>query len=330
MSFNPRGLIKLVRRGLAGARALPALFLLLALPALPALSAESPLSFALQVDAGLFYGQTDEYVYQADRERELSRLEWEEHTVPFINLRGTVGFRNFFVTVDVLTTIPIQSGNMRDYDYMLAGSDALSNFSEHEIKFGKHVEIFPQIGYVFQLGRWSLAPAVGFLYRDREWNAVGGYTQYAAGVPWSADIPKETFTGSIVSYEATIMLPTLSLVTGYSITRRFEVGFDVCWYPYLSLNTTDTHYLRKTVFYDTMRGGMGVAAELELIYHPVSIANMDFSASFGFEGIYPQKGTTASSSIGYDTGLVAARTASKMVTTLFWFSLGIVITPQRI
>jgi outer membrane protease len=177
-----------------------------------------------------------------------------------------------------------------------------------------------------------LSPSAGFLYRNRKWTAEDGYVQYpSTGVPWTDSVTKEKTAGVIISYEEEIWFPTISLGVSYMFSPRFETALTASWYPYLHIETIDSHFLRKTAFYDTMKGGMGVYAELSLIYHPVSTESVNFVFSGGFEGIYPKRGTTSSGSIGYDTGLVAAATTEpKLTSNLGWFSMGVLIYPELI
>jgi outer membrane protease len=238
---------------------------------------------------------------------------------------------NFFIDLSVLTAISIKSGMMRDYDYMLSNSDAQSHYSEHDAWFDKHLEIHPEIGYTFNFGNWSLYPSAGFLLRHRKWSAEDGYVQYPSpGQPWSSSDATQKTNGVVISYVEAIWFPTVSLGVSYRINGRFEAALSGSWYPYLNIETIDSHYIRRTVFYDTMRGGMGFLSELALTYHPVSTNAMNFRAAFGFEGIYPNKGTTSTGSIGYDTGKIAAATQSHMESNLFWLTMGVVIYPELV
>ena len=293
--------------------------------------AEIPLDGSLQLYTGMLFGGMTEYVYERGREQELSRLEWEENFVPYLDLIAEFDIWNIFLRVSVLTVIPIPSGLMRDYDYKLPDSDARSHYSEHNAMFDKHLEIEPEIGCFFSVGRFSFAPGIGILFRSRKWTAVDGFVQYPAAGAWSEDTSKQKIAGAIISYEESTWFPTINLDTSFWINDRFTLGLTAVWYPYLEVKTIDSHYLRKTRFHDEMRGGMGCLAEIFLTYSPVRATGHHFIASFGYEGLFPVKGSSGIGAMGYDNGLEwDDRYQSKMESHLFWFSIGIMIYPQEI
>jgi outer membrane protease len=296
--------------------------------------AEIPIGGSLQTHIGMFFGGMTEYVYEKGRDQELSRLEWEENFVPYVVVSGELDIWKFFLEASVITAIPIRSGLMRDYDYMLPGSDVQSHYSEHDAIFDKHLEIAPKLGYFFSIGRFSFAPSIGILFRSRKWTATGGFAQYPSVGAWSEDTPKEKMAGAVISYEESTWFPTVSLESGFAINDRFNLGLTAVWYPYLDIKTIDSHYIRKTQFHDTMRGGMGCLAELSIMYSLYSkrkATGHHFLAAVGYEGLFPPKGTTDIGSVGYDTGLVRDENyQSKMESNLFWFSLGIMLYPEEI
>jgi outer membrane protease len=291
---------------------------------------ESPVSGSLEAFMGFFYGKTTEYVYDTGRERERSRLEWEEEFVPFITLTGEITFKIFFLDLSVLTAIPVSSGFMQDFDYMLPGSSAQSHYSRHNARFNNHLELYPSIGYAFDFGRWYLAPSAGFLYRDRKWTAEDGYVQYPSpGQPWSDSVEKRKTNGAIISYEELIWFPTVTLEGGFRINKLLEASLAGTWYPYMEVETIDSHFLRETVFYDYMKGGMGFLAELSFVYKPSKSDMVNFIANIGFEGIYPRRGTSSVGAIGYDTGIAEeSGIQSKMESNLWWITLGVQIFPR--
>jgi outer membrane protease len=313
-------------------RGLPVLLALFVLPVVPLMSEEAPVSGSFHLNTGVFFGGMTEYVFEKGREQELSRLEWEENFVPYIEAIGEVTFKNFFFDLSVLSAIPAKSGAMRDSDYMLAGSDEQSHFSKHDAWFDKHLEAFFSIGYAFHVGNWTLSPAAGFMYRVRKWTAEDGYVQYPTpGRPWSEQTPKENTRGVIISYEEEMWFPIVSLGAAYQINKNWGSALCASWYPYLNVETIDSHFLRKTVFYDSMKGGNGVYAELALLYYPRAAEALNFKFAVGFEGIYPPKGTSRIAAIGYDSGVTeSAQTQPTLESNLFWVSLGVVFYPGKI
>jgi outer membrane protease len=291
--------------------------------------AEIPLSGSLQTHLGVFFGSMNEYVYEEGREHELSRLEWEENFVPYLAVVGSLNISNFFIDLTLITAIPVQSGSMQDFDFMLPSSDETSHYSKHDAMFEKHLEISPEIGFAFDFGKWYIAPSVGILFRNRKWAAVDGYIQYPDNGPWNEGVEKKDMAGVVISYEELMWCPTVSLALGFTIRDRVEIGLSGTWYPYMFVNTIDSHMIRATRFHDTMEGGLGMLGELSVTYHPKGTDMLNFIFAAGYEGIFAEKGTTASGAIGYDNGLIIdSGYQSKMESNLFWVSLGVTMYPE--
>jgi outer membrane protease len=291
--------------------------------------AENPLSGSLQTHLGSFFGGMNEYVYEEGREHELSRLEWEENFVPYVAVAGELTAWNFFLNLSLISAIPVKSGFMQDFDYMLPSSDETSHYSKHDAMFEKHLEISPKIGYLFDFGKWYIAPSAGILFRNRKWSAVDGYTQYPDKGPWNEGIEKKDMAGVVISYEESMWSPIVTLSGGFNIGERFGIGLTGTWYPYLFINTIDSHMIRATRFHDTMEGGFGILGELSFTYYPKGSDMLNFIFAAGYEGIFAEKGTTASGAIGYDNGLVIdSGYQSKMESNLGWISLGVMMYPE--
>jgi len=308
------------------------LLLLLLLPDSSLLHAEGTFDVNTVLTTGVFYGGMNEYVFEKGKDHELSRLEWEEHFVPYIDLRTEFEFWNFFTCVSLLTSIPVKSGVMRDYDYMLKDSDALSNFSQHDALFDKHLEIYPEIGWGFDIGILYLGASVGFLYRDRKWTAADGYAQYPPrGEPWVVTVPKEQLTGAVITYEEILQAPVLALYADISLNKQFKLGFVGNWYPYLDISTTDTHILRKTQFIDKMKGGWGTLLEFSVSYFPKTSDIIGFQFGIGYEGIFPEKGTSKSSNLGLNSWLGEDyEIESQIRSNLFWADIGFIVYPFKL
>jgi outer membrane protease len=218
---------------------------------------------------------------------------------------------------------------MQDFDYMLPSSDATSHYSKHNAMFEKHLELSPRIGYTVEFEKGYIEASAGFLFRNRKWSAVDGYTQYPTSGPWDEDVEKKDMAGVVISYEELMWCPTVSLAGGFTIKEHFEIGLSTTWYPYMFVNTIDSHMIRATRFHDKMEGGLGILAELSLAYYPKTTDVLSFIFAAGYEGIFAEKGTTASGAIGYDNGLVVdSGYESKMESNLGWVSIGVMMYPE--
>ena len=292
----------------------------------------SPFGGSIELFTGVFYSDMIEYVFEKGRKDELSRLEWEEHFVPYLNLRGEFDFWNFFTCVSLITSIPVRSGYMRDYDYMLSDTGRPSHFSQHDAMFDKHLEIYPEIGWGIDIWRFYFGASAGFLYRNRKWSATGGYTQYPKqGEYWSDDLPKQEQAGTVITYEESLWAPVLSLYIDFSINERFTIGNTTSWYPYINVKTIDTHILRQTRFHDEMLGGWGILTETNVTYRPKTSDIVNFKLGFGYEGLFPNRGTSASGGLGMDTYLgYDSEIESQLESYLFWLHLGVIIYPAKL
>jgi outer membrane protease len=299
----------------------------------PALHAEDkPFKGSVEVLTAAFFGGMNEYVFEKDRKHEVSRLEWDENFVPYIDLRGQFEFWDFFTCLSLITSIPVKSGRMRDYDYTIPNSSAVSHYSEHDALFDKHLEIFPEIGWGRHIGNWYFAASAGFLYRNRKWTASGGWTQYPSvdGEAWNDSVPKEQQAGTIITYEEAFWTPVITLYADFTITKSFTIGLASGWYPYLDITTVDTHILRSIQFFDHMQGGWGTTVDLSLTWQPANTESVAFLFGMGYEGIFPQRGTTSTGGIGSDIWLgVSPSVESYITSNLFWVNAGICLYPEK-
>jgi len=285
-------------------------------------------SGSIQMLMGVLFGKMTEFVYIKGIEQELSRLEWEEHFVPYLGSIPGLKIGNFFINARMITAIPLKAGNMRDYDYMkiltIPISNTLTNFSEHDSMLERHFEVSPSAGWTFQIGSaFLLSPYAGLTYRSRKWTAMNGYYEYPPG---SKPI---TVSGSIITYEDSTWFPTIGIIARYDLNTRFAVGLKGACYPYLNVKTTDTHILKKTVYYDKMSGGWGAFGGLELSFKPLRYNALTFKFEAGYEGLFPPKGITSSAAVG-GVPVLDKAAQSKMESNLWWISLGISLSPSEL
>ncbi|MDR1249146.1 MAG: hypothetical protein LBK63_07580 [Treponema sp.] len=103
------------------------------------------------------------------------------------------------------------------------------------------------------------------------------------------------------------------------------------WYPYLQVDTIDSHYLKLERYIDAMRGGMGGLVSAEVSYHPASLRGMEFTLSIGWEGIFPNKGSTSTGDIGQSAALILETGYySKIESKLWWINCGIILYPGEL
>jgi hypothetical protein len=119
----------------------------------------------------------------------------------------------------------------------------------------------------------------------------------------------------------------------HTFFERFTVLLEGSFFPYLEVKTIDTHVVRLTRFYDTMKGGMGGYAGIKLYYTPRHSDKMDFMLGAAWEGLYSQKGSIASGAVGYgepDDLIISRADQSKIESSIWWFSVGSVFYPEKL
>jgi hypothetical protein len=91
-------------------------------------------------------------------------------------LRGKLESWGFFLGGGILFAVPVQSGFMKDHDFPIPGSDAVSHYSRYDVYLDKHFDTTGELGYTYvpPFG-WSMVLSGGFLYRNCKWTAANGY-----------------------------------------------------------------------------------------------------------------------------------------------------------
>ena len=264
----------------------------------PLLDETRDFSLSFEARAGMLHGLTREYVYEGDKQ--ISRLEWEEKTVPYIHTALGFAWKRFFISGTAKNAVPLQSGSMRNYDYLLPGSNALTNFSKHDARLDRHNEYDIGIGYGFAVkNRLSISPSAGFLYSNRKWTASDGYLRYAPeGAALQGGEPKRTVTGAVITYEQKISYFYAAVETRYYLFDKIMLGAYFRLYPYIWAESVDHHIMRSTEFFDSMPGGIGGSLGLLAGYRPARLPNLELAAGFTFEKLFKTKGAVAQRSTG--------------------------------
>ncbi|MDR1859117.1 MAG: omptin family outer membrane protease [Treponema sp.] len=265
------------------------------------LSAETQdFSVSFEARAGMLHGMTQEYVYNGNKQ--ISRLEWEEKTVPYSQAALGFAWKRFFLCGTVKTAVPVKSGLMRNYDYLLPDSNALTHFSQHDAHLDRHNTYDIGIGYGFAVKNWLISPSIGFLYSNRKWTASDGYLRYAPeGTALQGNGQERTVTGAVITYEQKISLLYAAAVARYCLFDRIILGAHFRLYPYVWAESMDHHLLRSTEFFDSMPGGIGGSLGLAIGYKPARLPHLELVAICTFEKLFKTKGGTAQRATGLHT-----------------------------
>jgi outer membrane protease len=274
----------------------------------------SAIDYSFAIEGGIKGGMTKEYVYEG--EKNISRLDWMDNSVPVLSFSGKAEFPNMretaspkpFMQATLAVAVPVKSGAMEDYDFLLPDNDAPSLYSKHDTYLDKDFTGVFEMGGIFRFWNWEVVPSVGMSYANRKWTAQDGYLQYPVSGPWTGDEPKQKVSGAVISYEQVFLHPFFSLSAGYTVKNRIAFTLTGSISPFLAGETIDTHFLRSTRFYDTLDGGDffsdGFAwnAGLSILYYPASRKQPAFFIRGAYAAIHNLAGSTASGKIGIDDG----------------------------
>jgi len=266
---------------------------------LPLQAIAQDFTFTLGLHGGILHGLTQEYVYKS--EKQISRLEWEENSVPYINTIINLKYKKSFLNGIIQTAVPVTSGEMRNHDYLLPTSNYITNYSEHEAFLERHNSYSLYIGYEFILSNWWLTPVIGFTYLCRKWTASNGFMRYSDGAkPLTGNEPINNFTGPIISYDQKNSYFHTGFTTGYCFFNKLLLSLNFNYYPYIWTESIDHHILRQTEFLDIIQGGMGGSIGINIGYKLSDIGNYEIFAGCIFEKHFFTKGTTAQRTTGVE------------------------------
>lgn len=265
-------------------------------------------SYGLEIDfileARAKTGTTKELVYE--NETLISQLNWIDHVVPTVGFTGQFGIHNFLLRLGMVFAVPVISGEMENFDYLIAGSTDPSHYSWHDSYLDKDFSLNLEAGYEIKLGRWHITPSVGFQYHNRKWTGSDGYLQYPDIGHWTGNEPKVNLNGPVISYEQAVWFPYFGLEAGFSYffphEGKFRLAVHGGIYPYIWAEANDIHYLRNKQFYDSMRGGLGGYFGISVGFFPARANGLGFIFYSGNEVIRNVRGTTSFNNTGISDG----------------------------
>ncbi|MDR0539630.1 MAG: omptin family outer membrane protease [Spirochaetaceae bacterium] len=261
-------------------------------------------NWMFQTALGIKSAQTQECVYEGAKQ--ISRLDWIDNAVPFAAFSAALSAFNITARFGLSLSIPVKSGIMEDRDFLIAGSNAVSHYSRHNMCLDKDFTCYAELGYVFKINTFYIFPAAGFCYENRKWSASDGFLQYPiGGGMWTGSEPKENIYGTVINYEQSLWYPALSLCAGYIYNQRFDFALYGSFYPYISAESMDNHFVRSPPvrFYDTITGGLGGKAGVYAAFYLVK--EIAFAAALEYETFTSAKGKTSSGTIGIGNGALA-------------------------
>lgn len=220
------------------------------------------------INLGIKHSSVTETVF--DNGNKISELIWKSVVLPEISNEFIIKLYNFNIDMGFLSIIPVNSGNMEDKDFLFSDRTLLSNFSKHDLFIDKDYSLWSKVYYDFVLcsEKIKISPQLGILYKNAKYSAKDGFYQYSfsENQPVSDDTKKEFLRGMVICYETSAIMPIVSLRLIVNFYKRNSINFEIDYSPIFFIDSTDTHILRLTEFYDSIIGYNGVKATLGYSY----------------------------------------------------------------
>ena len=269
---------------------------------------ESILDYSIITFFGIKNGSVNELVYE--NENQISKLVWDQSMSPQFGIDINFKIWRFFIKTQQINSIPIKSGYLEDFDYLTSNANEISHYSKHDSYLDKDFSAN---------------------YQNRKWSAQDGFLQYPLieGNPWTGNEPKQSLTGTVISYEQSLWYPYFGLENIVHINSSLFLGILAFYYPYVSIDSLDSHFLRSKQFYDIMRDGSGVKIEGWLVIMPFKTQkSVGIKIAANYEN-FSSYGNSSTNNIGINNNkfIQSDIVSSGTKSTLFSYSLGFIFNP---
>ena len=222
-------------------------------------------SYIINPSIGFAFDRTNELVYSNSIKE--SELIWTNF-YPVLIFENNFSYRNFLLDFVLTSAIPVELGNMQDFDYFLDNSGKISAFSDHNSILSKNYSFLFCIGYCFKIQNYSLSPFVSAGYQNIKFESDDGYLQYPVdGKSWTGNEDKEYLNGTAISYEQQIYSLSIGFKARFLI-KKINLCLTSLYSPFIYSNAIDNHFLRLTQFCDTFSNGFAFNTTLD-IYCPL-------------------------------------------------------------
>lgn len=282
--------------------------------------------FNVETSAGVKSGKIEELVFE--NSKQISKLVWKQSLIPVVGIDLSFEFFSLKLRNSLITAIPVKTGFLEDFDYLSETDDVISYYSKHDNYLDKDFTISSTLIYSIQVvnNKYTLNPFLGVSYQNRKNTAQDGFLQYPdTGIlEWTGNEEKKEVAGPVISYEQSIFYPYLGLENTLLFSNLISV-LSISYYPYMNINSRDSHVLRLVQFYDSMQGGYGYRIGFSFFSNLLRNNYFDIKME-AFYHYFCCYGSTASNGIGlYDREFILTENAGSGTTSSFFvITLGIV------
>ena len=270
--------------------------------------------FSLSGGIGFFSGTSYEIVYKyADENEYLSELQWNIKPLFYMgialnyDLKEPAEERGFLLGIGLKAGIPMQTGSIKDRDWLLFSED-LTHYSSHENHTKAAVLLNVSTGYSLPVWKMVLKFYLNFDFMYFKWEARNGYIQYGPNkstpyIPWDASFPKEPSSGLGITYTQHWVLFSAGIGADFPM-GRFTFFSYVSIGPAICIAVDDHHKtLPPVTFIDTVYKGLYVKPKLGAYISCNS--RFDIGMSVMYTYISETRGNTIQKNNGYTSGNIS-------------------------
>lgn len=287
----------------------------------------------ISAEFGILNGSISEYVFSdkcKNTDNMLSRLDWDVVTVPYFEVGIEFDIIKYiYADISGRIGIPVNSGNMQDYDWRnsikaewLGDSPTeLTNYSKHDNHIDRYYTISAKLGGNIPIGKKiTLTPYIGYKYDFIDMTSYDGYKIYK-----EKSFVKEINSGKCISYghESNAFLLGLNLKLNLIPRVPIETYFQVV--PGLGLlNALDLHYERNTAFLDTFKTFFQLDWKFSAFFEINKMNKLGLSTYIQYMPL--TKGSTGQGAMGSDGSLPSkfVNLGSEGGTKKFLYSFGLI------
>lgn len=272
-------------------------FILFAVVLCGGAGADEMFSVENHVSVGMRHQSLAESVFYASAK--ISEIRWQPDIVPSVTDELVFGVSCVRFSFGFSTAIPLKTGIVEDRDWLSSDSSVLSNYSRHENCVDKDYMLYGTAAYAAPalFGRLFIRAGLGVRYDNEKYAAKDGYYQYSLieNKPVDSNTKKTGLCGTGMTYEISAFIPFCFVDARVRIDERHSCFLSFDCFPYMVIDATDTHIMRLTEFYDSMRGGFGFKVATGYAFSLTKQIAFELSLSYSLLEIF---GTSSSRTIG--------------------------------
>lgn len=250
--------------------------------------ADETFSLENHISVGMRHQTLAESVFQSSTK--ISEISWKPTVVPTVTDELVFGVSCVCFAFGFSSAIPVKTGIVEDRDWLFSDSSVLSNYSRHENLVKKDYMVFAKAAYAAPVlfGRLFIRAGLGMLYDNEKYAAKDGYYQYSSeeNKPVDSSTRKVGLSGMGMTYEVSAFIPFCFVDARVRIDERHCCFLSFDCFPYMFIGATDTHIMRLTEFYDSMRGGFGFKVATGYAYSLTKKIALELAVSYSLLEIF--------------------------------------------